>query len=141
MDIMAAETFPLKLVSKVDGKELGITFNVEPFSLAADVDAWTQSAMMFKQIKAAEAGAQVGADDIAEVDKEATIRKAIFAVRSWDWGGHTMGDLWPEGENPPCTDEMKRAVFTYPRAGWIVEQVKDAGMRVSNFTKVKKPKS
>lgn len=137
MDILNIEggTFPLKLKSYIDGSELGITFDLEPFSISADVDSWVQNSIAMKQIEIASGGGdgRLSADQFAEVDKEATIRKAVASIKSWDWGGHSFGDLWVSGENPPCTDELKNAVLRHARASWIVAQVKDAGSRVANF--------
>lgn len=124
--------YPVELKNPINGEALGITFWIAPFVADAATDWWVRTNSMMANIKARAKEQEVNNDEIAEIDAQAMKRRAIAAVRKWDWGDKTFGKI---GAKSPCNAENKAAVLADPSSSWIVAQIIDAGSQIENFTK------
>lgn len=124
------QLYELKLKNPLTGEDTGVTFWVEPFALTTEVDTWSTSSYMMRQISKEKDGGAIDADDVAEIERGANIRKCIKAVRKWDFGGKAFGRL---GIDPKFTPDNVKAVFNDPKSGWIVDQVCEVAKNVKNF--------
>lgn len=124
--------YPVELKHPVTGDALGITFWIAPFAADAASDWWVRTNTMMANVKARAKNEEVDADTVAEIDAQSLIKRAIAAVRKWDWGDKSFQKI---NAKSPCNADNKAAVLNDPGASWIVAQIIDAGSNIENFTK------
>ena len=66
--------------------------------------------------------------EFAELEEQ---EKLIAAIKSWDFGGNSFGDL---GVDPECTDANKRYLVCHQNSKWIRDQLKARAEDLGNFT-------
>lgn len=126
------EAFPVEIKHRSTGEPVGLTIHVVSFDSvdAQKAERKVQAVKMREQFKAAEKGADPTAIDFTEVQYDALVAKAIAAVKAWEWAD---GLTWNGNAPPKCDDAGKRDVLLHPNAGWILDQVINAGSRIENF--------
>lgn len=124
--IETEKTFPVKLIAPIDGSETGIVFNI----VSAQADRVTKA---MRKVTSARYKREASGEeyDILEASQELRRAQFVSCIDSWDWGGHSWGDL---GESPDCNDETKTWLFNQSAAYWVVDQVIAAVERIENFT-------
>lgn len=124
-------SFPVELKHPVTGEGVGITFNIVSFdservvkaSKKVESDRW---AAVF-----ANEERKLTPDQLVEFMDRDSRERVIASIDSWDWGGHSFGDLGPD---PECTEENKRYVIEHPNARLIRIQIENAGADLGNFS-------
>lgn len=115
-----------------NGKDTGFTFWIAPFGFDGEVDAWLRSRSIAMYRRAKEAGVDASDNDVAALDLEVDIRRAVSSVRKWDIPeGSTLAGVASGAE---CSTENKEKVFRNPIAFWIVEAIFRARVAAVNFT-------
>ena len=66
--------------------------------------------------------------EFAELEEQ---EKLIAAIKSWDFGGNSFGDL---GVDPECTEANKRYLVCHQNSKWIRDQLKARAEDLGNFT-------
>lgn len=66
--------------------------------------------------------------EFAELEEQ---EKLIAAIKSWDFGGNSFGDL---GVDPECNDANKRYLVCHQNSKWIRDQLKARAEDIGNFT-------
>lgn len=66
--------------------------------------------------------------EFAELEEQ---EKLISAIKSWDFGGNSFGEL---GVDPECTDANKRYLVCHQNSKWIRDQLKARAEDLGNFT-------
>ena len=66
--------------------------------------------------------------EFAELEEQ---EKLIVAIKSWDFGGNSFGEL---GVDPECNEANKRYVICHENAKWIRDQLKARAEDIGNFT-------
>ena len=126
------EAFPVEIKSLETGKPVGLTIHVVSFESvdARKAERKAQAARMREQFSAQKIGAELPDVDFVEVQHDALVAKAVASVKSWEWAD---GLTWNGNTPPKCDDAGKRDVLLHPNAGWILDQVINAGSRIENF--------
>lgn len=107
--------YPLELTHPKTGKKLGITFWVKHIDCAASTRAAKVSA------------AEIMGD--AEADHE--FRQYAACISRWDWGSN---EFEPGKGAPEFSPEEAMRVLHHPDCKWIVAQVRNAVIKIGNFT-------
>ena len=66
--------------------------------------------------------------EFAELEEQ---EKLISAIKSWDFGGNSFGEL---GVDPECTDANKRYLVCHQNSKWIRDQLKARAEDLGIFT-------
>lgn len=123
------QTYAVPLIG--GGKEIGITFNIVSFDSDRVVKA--TRAVEAKKWQAVFESEDKKADPerLAELSEESRRERLVACIDSWDFGGHSFGDL---PADPECNDANKRYVINHPNALWIRQQIEAKGADIGNFT-------
>lgn len=120
-------TVPVEIHKDKDG---AVVFNVRSIDNA-------ESQRIMAKRRATMMGKRVAKDGDALDDETAEIMTDMIdpppeilatCVMSWDWGGHTFGDM---GKNPKFTPENVAETLRYK---WIKNKVQFASQNIGNFT-------
>jgi hypothetical protein len=123
--------FPVQILHPKTRKPVGVTFYLR--SMAAKdikkIDRLGRNEMLVANKKANEGVFGISPEAL-DVGEKTEREKLIAAIKRWDWGDHSFGDL---GKNPECTYENKAYVLDHAAADWFLADLYAGAGGIANF--------